>query len=97
MLLAGNVFSGVLRDIESACVELQEAFEGGRTEEQEKITALEGSLAQAQADLRESEAAKQALQERLEEQEEKLYNQVSSASSLPCPFTPEASGVVKLV
>ena len=61
---------------------LQEALEGGRAEEQQKVTVLEASLAQAQADLREAKAAKQTIQERLEEQEEKLYNQVSGASGL---------------
>ena len=64
--------------MKSVYVNLQAALEGGRAEEQQRVTALEASLAQAQADLKEAKAAKQTVQERLEQQEEKLYNQVSS-------------------
>ena len=64
---------------------LQEALVGGRAEEQQKTGALEASLAEVQAGLKEAEAAKQTFQERLEEQQETLYNQVSSASSLLFP------------
>lgn len=57
---------------------MQDALEGGAAEEQKKAAALEASLAQAQAALSEVQSEKQALNQRLEQQQENLYEQVST-------------------
>lgn len=87
----GSIVPRVRRTLSSTTPAVQEALEGGQEEDQKKLAALEASLAQAQEGLKEAEAAKQTLQERLEEQQETLYNQVSCVQ----PSTPsrrEASG-----
>ena len=59
---------------------LQSALESGSLEGRERAAELEASLAKAQREVREAQNERQAAQERLDELQENLYNQVGHHS-----------------